>query len=130
VRGLYRGLVPTVAKQSATSDVRMGSYNALKQIIQDNNIPITGLTTFTIGAAAGVVTVYATQPFDAVKTRAQCAAGMSMKDAVKGVLRETGIHGLWRGSTMRRGRLILSGGTVFSVYEHMAWSLGSAKIQS
>ena len=126
--GLYRGLVPTTIKQSATSAVRMGSYNVLKQAFKDNNIPINGATTFGMGAMAGVITVYATQPFDTVKTRVQSAAGSNMKDALGGILRERGVRGLWNGSTMRLGRLIFSGGIVFSVYEHVASLLGKAKM--
>ena len=126
--GLYRGLVPTTMKQSATSAVRMGSYNVLKEAFQDKNIPINGATTFGMGAMAGIITVYATQPFDTVKTRVQSVRGESMKEALGGILRERGIKGLWNGSTMRLGRLIFSGGIVFSVYEHVAALLGNSKL--
>jgi len=120
IRGLYKGLVPTTLKQSATSAVRMGSYNVLREGLKSNDIPLNTATTFATGAVAGVITVYATQPFDTVKTRAQSLKGSTMKDAVANVLRETGVKGLWAGSTMRLGRLILSGGIVFSVYEQVA----------
>lgn len=33
------------------------------------------------------------------------------------VLSERGVRGLWSGSTIRLGRLLLSGGIVFTVYE-------------
>jgi solute carrier family 25 citrate transporter 1 len=126
--GLYKGLLPTTVKQSATSAVRMGSYNVLKQAFQNHNIPINGATTFGLGATAGVITVYTTQPFDTVKTRVQSAAGSSMADALRTILRERGIRGFWNGSTMRLGRLVFSGGIVFSVYEHVAALLGTAKM--
>jgi len=98
----------------------MGSYNVLREGLKSNDIPLNTATTFATGAVAGVITVYATQPFDTVKTRAQSLKGSTMKDAVANVLRETGVKGLWAGSTMRLGRLILSGGIVFSVYEQVA----------
>lgn len=119
-KGLYKGLVPTTIKQAATSAVRMGSYNILKEAARRNEWPVNGVTTFAMGAAAGTVTVYATQPFDTLKTRAQSARGASMGVALKEVLGERGIRGLWSGSTMRLGRLVLSGGIVFSVYERVA----------
>jgi len=72
-----------------------------------------------MGATAGTITVYATQPFDTVKTRAQSAAGAGTIEAMKSVLRDRGLFGLWAGSTMRLGRLVLSGGIVFSVYENI-----------
>lgn len=119
-RSLYKGLVPTTAKQAATSAVRMGSYNVLKEAMKDHNVPITGVTTFGIGALAGLVTVYVTQPFDTVKTRVQSVEGKSISEALRGVVQERGLRGFWSGSTMRLGRLLLSGGIVFSVYERIS----------
>ncbi|KAL2828101.1 putative tricarboxylate transport protein [Aspergillus pseudoustus] len=123
LRGLYKGLVPTTVKQSATSAVRMGSYNILKDLRQKYGIRENGLTTFLMGAVAGTVTVYATQPFDSVKTRAQGLGGMGVRAALEGILADHGVRGLWRGSTMRLGRLLLSGGIVFSVYEKVRGGL-------
>ena len=106
-------------KQSATSAVRMGSYNYLRELLKSYNIQQNTATTFATGAVAGIVTVYATQPFDTVKTRAQSAIGATTSEALKSVLTDEGVKGLWRGSTMRLGRLVLSGGIVFSVYEQI-----------
>ncbi|OAA58928.1 Mitochondrial carrier domain protein [Niveomyces insectorum RCEF 264] len=126
----YRGLISTTLKQASTSAVRMGSYNALRETCKANGVPTNSLVTFGIGSIAGVVTVYTTQPFDTVKTRVQSAAGSSMAEAVKSVLREDGIRGMWKGSTMRLGRLVLSGGIVFTVYEWVAGVLTSSKIHT
>lgn len=119
VRELYRGLLATTVKQSATSAVRMGTYNALRQTVtakQRENPAVT----FAMGAFAGVATVYATQPFDTVKTRTQGATGLGVADAVRDVLRSGGVRAFWSGSSMRLGRLVLSGGIVFTVYENVA----------
>ncbi|PVH83884.1 putative tricarboxylate transport protein [Cadophora sp. DSE1049] len=123
--GLYKGLASTTMKQSATSGVRMGSYNQLKEISKASNIPQNSVTTFGIGALAGVVTVYATQPFDTVKTRTQSASGENTLAALRGVLSESGTIGLWKGSTMRLSRLLFSGGIVFSVYEKIVALAGT-----
>jgi solute carrier family 25 (mitochondrial citrate transporter), member 1 len=121
LRGLYRGLLSTTAKQSATSAVRMGTYSSLKTSYAKwmGRAPKSVLETFSLGACAGVVTVYATQPFDAVKTRAQSARGEILRTAVRSVWQHDGVKGYWRGSTARLGRLVLSGGIVFSVYEQI-----------
>ena len=119
MRGLYRGLFATIMKQASTSAVRMGSYNVLKETAKTFQIPQNTATVFSMGAIAGTVTVYATQPFDTIKTRAQSAKGATTMDAFRGVLRESGVRGFWSGSTMRLGRLVLSGGIVFTVYEHI-----------
>ncbi|OLN87463.1 Tricarboxylate transport protein 1 [Colletotrichum chlorophyti] len=117
---VYRGLVSTTLKQSATSAVRMGSYNVLKEFSKQYGLPSNSLTTFGSGAVAGIITVYATQPFDTIKTRAQSARGAGTIEAFRMVLSERGMKGLWSGSTMRLGRLILSGGIVFTVYEKVS----------
>lgn len=117
IGGLYRGLLSTTLKQGATSAVRMGSYNAIKETCRTWNVPQNAATTFGMGAAAGIITVYATQPLDTIKTRSQSAAGATPMQAFASVLRDSGIRGFWKGSSMRLGRLVLSGGIIFTVYE-------------
>lgn len=119
VAGLYRGLLPTVLKQSATSAVRMGSYNVLRESAKRHNLPNNSLTTFSTGAIAGILTVYATQPLDTIKTRSQGATRIGTVSAIRDVFSTLGIRGFWRGSTMRLGRLVFSGGIVFTVYENV-----------
>lgn len=119
--GLYRGLLSTTIKQSATSAVRMGSYNALKSqyAIRMGHPPRSVAESFVLGSIAGTVTVYATQPFDTIKTRSQSSRGEGMLTAVRGIFHDGGVLGYWKGSTMRLGRLVLSGGIVFSIYEQV-----------
>ncbi|OKO98829.1 hypothetical protein PENSUB_8746 [Penicillium subrubescens] len=123
---LYRGLVSTTIKQSATSAVRMGTYNILKEMTKKQGIASNVFTSFGTGALAGIVTVYATQPFDTIKTRAQSVQGAGIVEAVKSVMQDYGIKGFWKGSSMRLGRLFLSGGIVFSVYEQVSALLAPA----
>ena len=118
--GVYRGLLSTTMKQSATSAVRMGSYNVLKEVSRRHNIQQNSATTFGMGAVAGTITVYATQPFDTIKTRAQSAKGASTLEACRAVFQDHGARGFWSGSTMRLGRLVMSGGIVFTIYEEVA----------
>lgn len=101
----------------------MGTYNILKEVARAQDIPPTVFTTFGMGALAGFVTVYATQPFDTTKTRAQGVQGAGLAEAVQGVVHDYGVRGFWKGSSMRLGRLLLSGGIVFSVYEKMTFLL-------
>jgi solute carrier family 25 (mitochondrial citrate transporter), member 1 len=98
----------------------MGSYNILREHVEGYQIPSNPFMTFCFGATAGTITVYATQPFDVVKTRSPSVHGAAFSDAVRSVWNECGAKGFWKGSTMRLGRLLLSGGIVFSVYEQMA----------
>ncbi len=79
----------------------MGSYNALKETCKSYSIPLNSFVTFGIGSIAGTITVYATQPFDTVKTRVQSAQGGNMGEAIRSVWQDYGIRGFWKGSTMR-----------------------------
>lgn len=114
---LYRGLASATLKQSATSAVRMGSYNVIKEWTKKKNLQQNSAVTLVSGAVAGIITVYATQPFDSMKTMAQSARGATTVQAFRMILSERGIRGFWSGSTMRLGRLVFSGAIVFTVYE-------------
>ncbi len=78
---------------------------------------------FGTGALAGIITVYTTMPLDVLKTRMQ---GLEAKklykhslDCLTKIIKEEGVFALWKGTTPRLGRLIFSGGIVFSVYEQI-----------
>ncbi|PVH76433.1 mitochondrial tricarboxylate transporter-like protein [Cadophora sp. DSE1049] len=124
IRGFYQGLVPTTAKQSLNSATRFGSYGFFKQwalSYKKEGEKLGSVATFAIGGAAGVVTVYVTQPVDTVKTRMQSIEARnlyknSLHCAAK-LVREEGVVKLWSGALPRLARLIFSGGIVFSMYE-------------
>ena len=124
IRGFFKGFVPTTARQAANSAVRFSSYTWLKQAAQSYVTPgekLGTLGTFAIGGMAGTITVYATQPIDTVKTRMQAidSKGMyrnSLDCGIK-IFREEGVLKLWSGALPRLGRLMFSGGIVFTMYE-------------
>ncbi|KAF2723409.1 mitochondrial carrier [Polychaeton citri CBS 116435] len=124
IRGFFKGFVPTTARQAANSAVRFSTYTSLKQIAQSYVAPgekLGAVSTFAIGGAAGVVTVYATQPIDTVKTRMQSLDSKGQYrnsiDCGLKILRNEGVFKLWSGALPRLGRLIFSGGIVFTMYE-------------
>ncbi|KAF2464111.1 tricarboxylate transport protein-like protein [Lindgomyces ingoldianus] len=117
ILGLYRGFVGTTLKQASATAFRLGTYNILKDFETTRNIPQNTATNFANGSVAGIVTTLCTQPFDVIKTRSQSAHGMSTAEAVKSVLVDYGIKGFWKGTTMRLGRTVFSGGILFTSYE-------------
>lgn len=117
--GLYRGFAGTTLRQSCATGVRMGTYNILKDYESRRNITQGVMTNFANGAVAGTITTLATQPFDTIKTRSQSARGASTVQAFTSILADGGMRGFWRGTTMRLGRTILSGGVLFTVYERI-----------
>ncbi|CAB10116.1 Citrate transporter [Schizosaccharomyces pombe] len=124
IRGLYRGLAATVARQAANSGVRFTAYNSIKQSLQSRLPPdekLSTVTTFLVGSVAGIITVYCTQPIDTVKSRMQSlSASKEYKNSIHcayKILTQDGLLRFWSGATPRLARLILSGGIVFTVYE-------------
>ncbi|KAI1319437.1 hypothetical protein EDD11_004014 [Mortierella claussenii] len=121
--GIYRGVVPVMARQGANSAVRFGVYSTLSDFAKDrmDNRQLPSTYSFAIGAIAGIITVYTTMPLDVVKTKMQ---GLQAKELYSGaldcfwkVLKNEGILAFWKGATPRLARLSMSGGIVFSLYE-------------
>ncbi|KZT69801.1 mitochondrial carrier [Daedalea quercina L-15889] len=122
-RGLavfYDGFGSTTLKSISATAVRMGMYNILKDCQHSRSIPPAATTAFVNGAIAGIVTTYATQPFDTLKTRCQSADGASITQAFRRIVANGGLKMFWSGSVTRLGRTILSGGVLFTVYEQIA----------
>ncbi|KAB8338701.1 hypothetical protein FH972_021646 [Carpinus fangiana] len=123
--GLYRGFAGTTLKQASATSFRMGSYNILKDLEarkgwpQDNT-----LVTFGNGAMAGIITTLCTQPFDTIKTRSQSAKATTTMEAIKTILLDDGIRGFWKGTVMRLGRTVFSGGILFTSAEAVAELVG------
>lgn len=108
--GLYRGFAGTTMKQASATSFRMGSYNIIKEFEQARQIPQNTATNFVNGAVAGVITTFATQPFDCVKTRSQAAAVTTTMQAVESIWMDGGVRGFWKGTVMRLGRTVFAGG--------------------
>ncbi|KAF2132630.1 tricarboxylate transport protein-like protein [Dothidotthia symphoricarpi CBS 119687] len=117
ILGLYRGYAGTTLKQASATAFRMGTYNILKDFEKTRNIEQNTAINFANGSVAGVITTLATQPFDVIKTRSQSAKGTSTIEAIKSVLLDYGVKGFWKGTTMRLGRTVFSGGILFTSYE-------------
>lgn len=124
IRGFMKGFVPTTARQAANSAVRFSTYTWLKQMAEGYVAPgekLGVVSTFGLGGIAGIVTVYATQPIDTVKTRMQSIeAKKNYKNSIQcatSIVKNEGLLTLWSGAVPRLGRLVLSGGIVFAMYE-------------
>lgn len=118
--GLYRGFAGTTLKQAGATAFRMGTYNILKDFEKVRDIPQSTLTNFANGSVAGIVTTLCTQPFDTIKTRCQSSKGASTVEAWKSIISDYGVKGFWKGTTMRLGRTVFSGGILFTTYEWAA----------
>lgn len=123
--GLYRGFVGTTLRQSLSTAIRLSTYSVLKDYENGRGVTQSTATNFANGAVAGLTTTLTTQPFDVVKTRAQSAKGASTMEAFWSVVKDGGVGAFWRGTGMRLGRTVVSGGILFTVYERVAGVLRS-----
>jgi solute carrier family 25 citrate transporter 1 len=114
ISGFYRGIIPVTLKQGSNALARFTSYNTILEAIRPSlqRAGRDGLAAPVAGAVAGVITVYATMPFDTVKTEMQSLqSGASKKGMVESfalMLHRSGIQGLWKGTTPRLVRVSVS----------------------
>lgn len=120
IQGLYRGVSPVVIKQASNSAVRFVSYSTILDIVRPyvQGAGVGSSAPAIAGAAAGVVTVYCTMPFDVLKTRMQSQSGVrsqSLVQSLSTIIHEEGIKGLWKGTTPRLARLSVSVTDLFTL---------------
>ncbi|ODV97698.1 hypothetical protein PACTADRAFT_47567 [Pachysolen tannophilus NRRL Y-2460] len=127
-KGIYAGVVPVSLRQASNQAVRLGSYNAIKTFLQKQmgispTEQLSSTLTFAVGSLTGVITVYTTMPIDTVKTRMQALGAQKLYSSTLNcfvtIFKNEGIKVFWKGATPRLGRLVLSGGIVFTIYEKM-----------
>lgn len=112
LKGIYRGIVPVTMRQGANSTVRMTSYSLMRQSAENyyKGTKVPTYATFGIGMVAGIITVYSTMPVDVVKTRLQ--SGKSKYSGTwhcfKDIVKNEGVFALWKGTTPRLARLMVS----------------------
>lgn len=121
----WRGLAPVVCKQGTNSAVRFSTFGAFKDLLKKSDTITANaspsLMTFAAGAGSGVVTVYASMPFDNIKTRVQTQSlgGMGMLACAKNMLLNEGVRVFWKATTPRLVRLTLSSSITFTVYDYV-----------
>jgi len=120
--GIYRGVVPTIAKQATNQMVRFPIQQAYFQLIfggdkeKKKNPWLNGLC----GALAGGTSVLATMPQDTIKTRMQGEQAKELYSGAVDCLRKTvknnGVAFLYTGTWPRLVRVSLDVGITFTIY--------------
>ncbi|KAF3003233.1 hypothetical protein E8E13_009971 [Curvularia kusanoi] len=82
------------------------------------------------GAGSGVITVYASMPFDNVKTRMQQmeSSKLRMSSVASQMFASEGLSVFWRATTPRLVRLTLSSSIAFSVFDYASNVLGALNV--
>jgi len=129
ITAFWRGLTPVLCKQGTNSAVRFSTFGVFKDLLNASDSiranASQAAVTFTAGAGSGAVTVYASMPFDNIKTRVQTqsSGGGSMLVCAKKMFADEGIRVFWKATTPRLVRLTLSSSIAFTVYDHVVRAL-------
>uniref|UniRef100_A0AAV1UJ21 Mitochondrial carrier protein n=1 Tax=Peronospora matthiolae TaxID=2874970 RepID=A0AAV1UJ21_9STRA len=135
VRGLYRGMVPTLIRDVPFSGLYVLLYTRLRDswTVKFSQFPLYAVH-FSSGVAAGVLATSIVHPADVVKTRMQL--GITVMDSGGGVaslpnsltLRQTvakmyhheGLRGFTKGIVPRVIKRTLSTAVTWTIYEHLS----------
>ncbi|KAM3402905.1 hypothetical protein ACQJBY_006604 [Aegilops geniculata] len=124
VRGLFKGLVPTMAREIPGNALMFGVYEATKQFIAGGQ-DTSGLgrgSLILAGGVAGAAFWGSVYPTDVVKSKLQVDDFKNPKysgsmDAFKKILAADGARGLYRGFGPAMARSVPANGACFLAYE-------------
>jgi solute carrier family 25, member 39/40 len=129
VRGLFKGLFPTIMRDAPFSSIYWTSYEAFKRFneITQPNL----LEAFIGGGLSGAIAAFITTPFDVIKTHQQIEFGEKFLYSANGqkkpmtttlqtmrnILRTGGINGFFAGVTPRLFKVVSACAVMISTYE-------------
>uniref|UniRef100_A0A7S4UK77 Mitochondrial carrier protein n=1 Tax=Guillardia theta TaxID=55529 RepID=A0A7S4UK77_GUITH len=132
MRGFYRGLAPSLIQVMPYMGIQFSIYEALKRFIstQTKEGSQGWKESMFCGCVAGSISKISTLPLDVTKKRMQVmgttmlAASQgrkisSMREVVRGILRDEGWQGFFRGGLPSVMKTALSSGLSFAIYELM-----------
>ena len=122
IRGIYKGWLATVAKQSSNQGLRFMAFSFYKEFILrgSDTKSLSPVQALLGGMASGCFSTLCNNPFDMVKTRMQ---GLEAKryngfiDCFVKVVRQEGVSALWNGTLPRLMRVVPGQGIIFMSYE-------------
>ncbi|KAI3756262.1 hypothetical protein L1987_56081 [Smallanthus sonchifolius] len=131
VRGLFKGLVPTMAREVPGNAAMFGVYEALKQYFAGGT-DTSGLDRGSLiiaGGLAGGAFWASVYPTDVIKSAIQIDDYRNPKysgsiDAFKKILKIEGVGGLYKGFGPAMGRSVPANAACFLAYEIVRSSLG------
>ena len=136
VRGLARGLGPTLARDVPFSSLYLAFYDLLKKKVRSPSLLtpppqshswVPGWSPEAVhmasGLGAGLLASLVTQPADVVKTRLQLGSEVRAAAAVSALYREAGLRAFAAGLAPRMLRRSVMAALAWTVYESIITSL-------
>ncbi|KAL1509713.1 hypothetical protein ABEB36_004409 [Hypothenemus hampei] len=122
VKGLFRGLIPTLAREMPGYFFFFGGYESTRELLRKPNQKkedLGLLKTMTAGGVGGAIFWTTTFPFDVAKSRIQINnLNDNLIAIMSRILREEGIYALYKGLTPTLIRTIPATATLFSTVEY------------
>jgi solute carrier family 25 citrate transporter 1 len=124
ISGIYKGLFPTILKQSTNQAIRFVVYSEVTTWMRKDNPTkaLSPIQTFIAGGIAGAASVFGNTPIDVVKTRMQGLESHRYKsswDCAVSIAKNEGLLAFYKGTTPRLGRVCLDVALVFTFYEQI-----------
>lgn len=124
MKGLYRGLTPTILSNAPFSAFYYLFYTRLQTRLQEHDLsPM--LTNFSSSTIAAIGATLLTQPADVVRTRMQLnlvnsQAAASSLQVMRGIVSTQGMYGLLVGAAPRMLKRTLQTALVWTLYEEIS----------
>lgn len=128
-RGLYRGLAPSLLRESTYSAMRLGLYEPFRHTFSEALGGTTLLVRFLAGACSGMLGSAIATPTDLIKVRLQAArgpvgAGPGLLATAAGIVaKEGGVVALWQGVGPNVQRAALLTATQVGSYDQIKGQL-------
>lgn len=125
IRGIYRGVAPTVAKMATNQALRFTVFGWAQRTSEVRaGRKLNALESLAAGSVAGAVSVFATAPIDTVKTRMQGAASVARGQKAPSAFevagdilrREGGLRVMYRGIAPRLIRVSAEAALQFTFF--------------
>lgn len=121
IRGIYKGAIPTIIKQSSNQGIRFMSFGMYKNYMTDNNKKnFSSINALFGGMFSGGISVLMNNPIDVVKTRMQGLESNKYKgitDCFKKIITNEGFLSFYKGAGARLLRVVPGQGIIFLSYE-------------
>ncbi|RIB19187.1 mitochondrial carrier domain-containing protein [Gigaspora rosea] len=127
VLALYKGLLPTIFRQSWGLAVKFTGYTTFKDLFSSlNNGQNTPFQHALSGFLANILVGIFNSPPDVVKTRMQDqnVGYRNSFECVKSMLKNEGLKSFFKGATLRCVRIAPGGAIQFSTYEYLNKLIG------
>jgi len=124
IAGIYKGLLPTVLKQSTNQATRFLVFGELKKWFQgaDTSKPFPVMQSIFSGGVAGAVSVFVNNPLDVIKTKMQGLESKQFKsswDCARSILTHQGPMFFYKGVSPRLVRVCGDAAISFTVYNRV-----------